>query len=341
MREYAKGQFMIRAIWTMLAPMLISTGTLSQPADREKPDMTISFDDAAARYVLENPVNALANERDSIWNTFEGYRITLVWHEKSSFPVTWDIWEKGLKRFQQDTSLIRRTLSLAGSLTNKVQRERDSIAQHISSYLDAGDPIHASVYLVAFTTPYAFCVEENKIGIDITGDEWNFDTDCVLNTTIHEIYHVGFRLNSPDYTYIRVDPIDGETFIRFCYAYLQSEGMATYVAYRALELFPSDYRHIDYDLLEDDSKVKKALGQVGMLIEHARTLEIDSLGKEAWNIGVTERAFYIAGAYMARVIEEKYGTEFLAGLVSKGSLQFAREYNALVSDEYRIALIEF
>ncbi|UCE24221.1 MAG: hypothetical protein JSU74_13165 [Candidatus Zixiibacteriota bacterium] len=332
---------MIRAIVAMLAPLLISTGALSQPAERAEPGLTISFDDSAARYVLENPANALADERETIWNTFEGYRITLVWHEKSSFPITWDLWENGLNRFLEDTSLIGKTLSLADSLTNKAQREQYSIARHISSYLSTTGPIHASVYLVAFTIPYAFCVEQNKIGIDITGEEWSFDTDCVLNTTIHEIYHVGFRLNSPDYRYIKEDPVDEETFIRFCYAYLQSEGMATYVSYKALDLFPSDYRHADFDLLEDDSKVKKAFSRVGMLLDYARTLEIDSLEKEAWDIGVSKRAFYIAGAYMAKVIEEKHGPEFLAGLVSKGSLQFAREYNAIVPDDYRIALAVF
>jgi putative zinc-dependent peptidase DUF5700 len=338
--EIKNGVIMRIILIMLLAPLLISTGALSQPANPDEPDMKISFDDSAARYVLENPVNALTNERDSIWNSFEGYRITLVWHQGSSFPVTWDLWEKGLSRFIEDTSLIRKTLSLADGLMNKTQREQRAIAQHISSYLSTREPIHASVYLLAFTIPYAFCVEDNKIGIDITGHEWNFDTDCVLNTTIHEIYHVGFRLNSPDYKYIKEDPIDEETFIRYCYVYLQSEGLATYVSYKALDLFPSNYRHADYDLLEDDSKVRKAFSQVGMLLEEAKTLPIDSLEKKAWDIGVMERAFYIAGAYMAKVIEEKHGTEFLAGLVSKGSLPFAREYNAIVSDDYRISLVE-
>ncbi len=332
---------MTRAKVAMLVLLLSSIGTLSQAADRNELDLTFSFDDQAARYVLENPIDALTNKRDSIWNTFEGFRITRVWHEKSSFPITWDLWERGLNRFLEDTSLIRRALALADSLTRKAQEEQSSIAQHISSYLSAKEPIEASVYFVAFTIPYAFCVEQNKIGIDITGDEWHFDTDCILNTTIHEIYHVGFKLNSPDYRYIANDPKDSETFMRFCYAYLQSEGMATYVGYKALELFPSNYRHEDYDLLEDDSRVRKALGQIEILLEDAKTLAIDSLESEAWNMGVSERAFYIAGAYIASVIEEHHGTEYLAELVSKGSLQFAKEYNAIVPDDYRITLVEF
>ena len=320
--------------------LLLSSGAFAQPATPKTPGMTVSFDDSAARYVLENPANALTNERDSIWDTFEGYRITLVWHENSSYPLTWKVWERGLNRFLEDTSLIRKTLSLADGLTSKTQSEQRSIAHHISSYLNTQEPIHAEVYLLAFTMPYAFCVEDNKIGIDITGHEWNFDTDCVLNIAVHEIYHVGFRSNSPDYRYIREDPVDEETFRRYCYAYVQSEGLATYVDYKALDLFPSDYRHPDYDMLEDEVKVKKAFSQIDELLEVTKTLPVDSLEKEVWNIGIMERAFYIAGAYMAKVIEEKHGTEFLAKLVSEGSLAFAREYNAIVSDDYRISLME-
>jgi putative zinc-dependent peptidase DUF5700 len=331
---------MIRTTATLLILLLISTGAYSQQSVQQEQIMKISFDDSASRYVLENAANALTKERDSIWDTYEGYRITLVWHEGSSYPVTWKVWERGLNNFIKDPSLIRKTLELSDSLISKTHRENKSIAQLISSYLSTNEPIEASVYFVAFTAPYAFCVEQNKIGIDITGHEWNFDTDCVLNITIHEIYHVGFRINSPDYKYILADPTDAESFLKYNYAYLQNEGMATYVGYKALDLFPSDYKHDDYLLLEDDSKVRNAISQINMLTEDTKTTPIDSLLKKSWDIGIMERAYYVAGAYMAKVIEEKYGTEHLGKLVSKGSLQFAREYNAIASDEYKIAITE-
>ncbi|MDH4157260.1 MAG: hypothetical protein OEW00_08295 [candidate division Zixibacteria bacterium] len=324
----------------LLSTALLLIETFSQDAAPRGPVINLSFDDSAARYVLEHPASALENERDTIWKTFEGYRITLVWHKESSFPVTWEIWEKGLNRFLEDTLLIRRTLELADSLKSKAQKEKNSIAKHISAYLAAAAPITASVYFVAFTTPYAFCVERNKIGIDITGDEWNFDTDCVLNTVIHEIFHVGYRATTPDLEYLQSEPGDEETLLHFCYAYLQSEGMATYVGYKALDLYPSDYRHDDYELLEEDSKVLRAIGQMGVLLEDAGSVAIDSMLQEVWDIGVTERAFYVAGAYMAKTIEEKHGTEYLARLTGKGGLQFTREYNAIVPDEYRIILKE-
>jgi hypothetical protein len=299
----------------------------------------IFFDDAAARYVLAHPERALVKEHDSIWNAFEGYRITLLWHKESNFPVTWEIWERGLNRFlHKDTSLIRKSLELAGSLQAKAKKEKDRIIAHISSFLGKKTSFDAYVYFVAFTIPYAFCVDTNKIGIDLTADEWGFDTDCILNMLIHEIYHVGFKLNSPDYKYTEQNPADNKTFSRFNYAYLQSEGMATYVGYKALNLYPSDYRHEDYQLLENDDKVQLAIDHMNRLVKMCLTEPVDTLAKASWDIGVEQRAYYIAGAYMAKIIEEKYGTERLAELVGKGSLEFVREYNGLVPDNRKIEI---
>ncbi len=322
----------------LLAALLLPLGACCEDVGDREPVIKPSFDDSAARYVLQNPARALQIERDSIWSTFEAYRITLVWHEGSSVPVTWDIWERGLNRFLQDTSLITKSLALADSLGAKAHREHSAIVHHLTSYLGENVPLDASVHFTAFTIPYAFCVERNKIGIDITGDEWHFDTDCILNTVIHEIFHVGFRATTPDVRVLEDDPTDAASAVRCCYAILQNEGMATYVGYTALNLYPSEYRHDDYLLLEDSARVADALSQVNGLIADADTVALDTLLQRIWYIGVNKRAFYVAGAHMARVIEAARGTTRLAALVREGSLPFTREYNALVPENRRIVL---
>ena len=330
---------MIRAILPMFCLTFIWTDMYAQAIEQKEQDVKIFLDDSAARYVLENPVNALT-ERDSIWNRFEGYRITRVWHEKSSYPVTWEIWDRGLDRFiNKDTSLIRKSLELSNDLSSLEEREHENIVQHLASYLPETAAFDAYVYLVAFTTPYAFCVEQNKIGIDITGEEWHFDPVCLLNMMIHELYHVGYKLNSPDKEVINADPTNNDEFIRFNYAYMLSEGTATYVAYKALDLFPSDYEHEDYKLLNDGKHVKDAIYKINELLENTKTETIDALLKQAWDIGVTERAYYIAGAYVCKIIAEKFGTEYLSELVSKGGRQLVKEYNALVPDDLKISLV--
>jgi hypothetical protein len=336
-----KKTLLIRTILTMLCLSFILSVTLAQNIEQKEQNIKIVFNDSAARYVLENPVKAL-KERDSIWNTFEGYRITRVWHEKSSYPITWDLWEKGLNKFiDNDTSLIRKSLDLLNNISVLEKREHNKIEKHLASYLPKTASFDAYIYFIAFTIPYAFCVEQNKIGLEVTAGEWHFDPECLLNIMIHELYHVGYKLNSPDKEYINADPANNNEFIRFNYAFMLSEGMATYVAYKALGLFPSDYKHEDYKLLEDEKNIKDAIYGVNKLTEMTKTETIDTLLKQAWDIGVTERAYYIAGAYMCKNIEEKFGTEYLSELVSKGGRQFVKEYNTLVPDDFKISLVEF
>jgi hypothetical protein len=331
---------MIRKILTMFCLMFIWADISAQIIEQKEQDIKIFINDSAARYVLENPVNAL-KERDSIWNTFEGYRITHVWHEKSSYPITWELWERGLDKFtNNDTSLITKSLKLINNISILEKREHKKIEQHLASYLPKTISFNAYVYFIAFTIPYAFCVEQNKIGLEVTADEWHFDSECLLNIMIHELYHVGYRLNSPDTTYLNSDPINNEQFINFNYAYMLSEGMATHVAYKALNLFPSNYKHDDYKLMEDEKNIKNAIGGINKLLEMTKTETVDTLYKKIWDIGVSQRAYYIAGAYMCKIIEEKFGTEYLAEIVSKGSLQFIKEYNVLVSDDYKINRVE-
>ena len=71
----------------------------------------------------------------------------------------------------------------------------------------------------------------------------------------------------------------------------------------------------------------------------AKTETIDTMNKKAWEIGVMERAYYLAGAYMCKVIEDKFGIEYLADIVTKGGLQFTKVYNELVLEDYKIKLI--
>lgn len=330
----------MKTIFTIFCLIFIFSCVSAQDINQSTQSIKVIFNDSAAIYVLKDPANAL-KERDFIWNNFDGYRITLVWHKESSVPVTWKFWEKCLDRFiNKDTSLTGKTLELSNNLIALEKKEHEKIVQHLSTYLPKNTSFTAYIYLIAFTIPYAFCVEKNKIGMDVTGDEWYYNPECILNTTIHEIYHVGYRTFSPDVKYLSDDPTNRETFIRFNYAYLLSEGMATYVAYKALDLFPTDYKQDDYKLLENDSKVKNAIGQINEMLEQTKALTIDSLNKVAWDVGVAKRAYYIAGAYMLKKIEEKFGREYLVELIQKGGQQVVKKYNTLVSEEYRITLVE-
>lgn len=308
--------------------------------EQEKPAVTIYFDDSAARHVLQDPAGALQS-RDEIWDSFEGYRITRVWHEESSYPLTWELWEKRLKLFLEDDDLPRQSLKLLGDFSQLEKREHSKIEQHLAAYLPNTSSFDAYVYFIGFTIPYAFTVEQNKIGMEINADEWHHDPECLLNTVIHELFHVGYRLNSPDITYLNTDPETTDQFIAFHYAYMFNEGMATHVARQALDLFPSEYQHEDYRLLEDAAEVQKAFDGVNKLLAMARTEPADKQLDSLWDIGVMHRAYYVAGAVICSAIEEKYGRAYLSGLVAKGGLQLVEEYNRIAAPGLEIDVLEY
>jgi len=302
--------------------------------------ITIHFDDSAARYVLQDPANALQT-RDQIWNDFEGYRITRVWHEESSYPLTWDLWEKRLNKFLADDSLPKKSLQLLDDFMVLENRGHNRIEQHLASYLPETSSFDAYVHFIAFTIPYAFVVEHNKIGMEINADEWHNDPECLLNTVIHELFHIGYRLNTPDTGYLESEPANKDQFIAFHYAYMFNEGMATHVAYKALDLFPSEYRHEDYKLLEDEANVRKAISAVNDLLGMIQTESVEKQLESLWEIGVMQRAYYIAGAFICNAIEEKYGQDYLSVLVSKGGLELIEEYNKIAAPDLEIDVLEY
>ncbi|MFC1565606.1 DUF5700 domain-containing putative Zn-dependent protease [Candidatus Neomarinimicrobiota bacterium] len=330
---------MNRTILTMFALYFLTMGISAQTTNQNEQEIKIVIDDSAARYVLENPKEAI-KERNQIWGAYEGYRITKVWHEGSNYPLTWKFWDRGLEKItNSDTLLAHKSLKLINDIRSLETLGHDNIVNHLASYLPQKTNFDAFVYFVAFTAPYAFTIEQNKIGIDITGHEWHFDPNCLMNIIIHEMYHVGYKTISPDGKILSLDPKNYEQYVSYNYAYMFSEGIATHVAFKALDLFPSSYKHDDYKLMENDQNIKNAIKSINQLNEIAKTEDIETMNQKAWDVGVMDRAYYLAGAYMCKVIEDKFGIECLADIVTKGGLQFTKVYNELVMEDYKIKLI--
>jgi tetratricopeptide (TPR) repeat protein len=82
------------------------------------------------------------------------------------------------------------------------------------------------------------------------------------------------------------------------------------------------------------------LDKVDLLFRQAERLTIDSLRKLAWQTGVIERAFYIAGGYMAGVIDETLGREELVKAMTAGPLTFLTLYNSVADETMRLRVPE-
>jgi len=118
---------------------------------------------------------------------------------------------------------------------------------------------------------------------------------------------------------------------------LHNEGMATYVAYKAPHIFPKD-NDKDYAMLENPSEVSRLLGNVKKLIRDVSTKLPTDVKEDVIKVGISERAFYVTGAHMARMINDKAGQNMLIESVIKGPKHFLEIYNAQTSPDEQIPL---
>lgn len=319
-----------KLIFCLLLFPIILTG------QNNKQSATLIFDDSAVRTVLNNPKLAL-EKKDSIWHTNDGYKLVLQWHKIQEVPESYEFYEFALNDMLSDNPRFtkdNRYLETIDKIKEIHQIKGDLINNHLSSYLPGDSSFSAYAYFVAFTEPYAFSMSGN-LGIDIASPRWHKNPEYIINIVIHETYHIGYDLYSPDR--LGFTPKNIKEFIEKTFAVIKNEGMATYVAYRALDIIPSDYKDRDYQLLEDNEKVDNAFYQINQLIQETSIASIDSLNQKAWVVGVQrDRAFYIAGAFMAQTIEKEYGKEYLIDLVRQDCFKFIEAYNRIADKKNKI-----
>lgn len=120
--------------------------------------------------------------------------------------------------------------------------------------------------------------------------------------------------------------------------------MATYVGYRALYEFPNydpDPKRDDYGFLQDTLIFERLHDLLNTVLKKVPSLlETEKGQKELqdtlWQIGSMDRAYYVIGCYMAKVIDEKLGRQALVETISTGPQSFLHKYNSLVDDKLKV-----
>jgi tetratricopeptide (TPR) repeat protein len=238
-----------------------------------------------------------------------------------------------------DLSLDERKRTSAMLTARRLLEQRDVFLRkalpHIRSFLpDSPAGITTTIFFTAETYPRAIGVGDNVV-VDITNDYWQGSDSTLLNTVVHELFHVGYGWNICAQT----DTPMANAALYAHLSTLQNEGLATYVAYKAQHLFPAPADQ-DYVLLDNHSTVGRARKLVNRLFSQAESFSAEKLRNEGWRIGVEQRAFYVLGAHMARSIDEKLGREALAETIARGPLSFVNAYNSLAHDDMRIVGFE-
>lgn len=279
------------------------------------------------------PEDVLANS-ERFWDDDGAYKLAKAWHERNKVPIAMDDWREDLRRLA-GTPVTQRSGHAVFALARSLAGSHDDFVKQalplICSYLpDDEVNLDATVYFTAYTRARSFMMNDNIV-INIMDPYWHGDRQHLLNAITHEIFHLGYGRN------LKSQELARRTDDRFypLHRQLQNEGMATYVGFRAVAMYPAAAEK-DYPLLANPADVIDLRHKLNALFGQAATLSAEDLQKRSWDIGVMQRAYYIVGADMARTIEAKAGRKVLIETISKGPRSFVAAYNACVPAAERI-----
>lgn len=297
----------------------------------------VVFNTSAIDAVYSHPEEILCNV-DSFWTANGAYQLAVQYSRNNRINLDREEWtdrvmavaalNENERALQPAVITSREILGLSTTL-------REKGFPHISSFLPpSAPPMKVPVYLISDIQPAAFAYP-GGILINVNSPRFNSDASVIMNILVHEIYHGGYA-NTIVY---RSDYELQNEALDFVLDFLLNEGMATYVSYAARHIFPNDFVP-DYPKMESKEEVKVSLKKVDLLFRQAETLTIDSLRRVAWQTGVVERAFYIAGGYMAGLIDETLGREELVKAMSAGPISFLSLYNSVADETMRFRVPE-
>jgi hypothetical protein len=268
----------------------------------------IRFDNSSLEKIVIHPEEIL-NNPDSFWMSDSAYQLVKLWHQRVSLPIPMDQWKTWIQSFKDISVEERKNNSQLVASRNMLKKEKEFNEK-------------AVLYLCSF-----------------------LPKDCPINTTIYfttAIMASGFQMGNSIVIY---GAKGSKTFtLNQIYSDLQNEGMATYVGYRALFEFPNydpDPKRNDYGFLQDTLIFERLHDLLNTVLKKVPSLlETESGQKEVqdtlWQIGSMDRAYYVIGCYMAKVIDEKLGRQALVETISTGPQSFLHKYNSLVDDKLKV-----
>ena len=329
----AKGGETTREDSPVLASLSDRDEHLETPDSVEEIVFNLTYDTSSLDKIFADPASVIGDVT-GFWEGEDAYRLLKSWHRYNNIPIDYDGWKQSVERvasIPMDERKQSPGYLLAIDIIGAKEAFFEKAVPHICSFLPARDlAISATAYFVAFTQSRAIGVGD-RIAIDIFNPYFGGSKSTILNSMIHELYHVGFG----HVQFGRTDPEFESPAVRRMLTDFQNEGITTYVAYKAQEYFPAPHEK-DYSMLDDEEVVFKLLKKLNELLKEAASLPADRLAKESWDLGVENRAYYVVGAHMARTIDEKKGRDALKETIEKGPVTFIETYNRIVGGEMRV-----
>ncbi len=294
----------------------------------------ITFDFSSLRTLYLRPESVLADV-EGFWREDRAYWLTACWHKDVGYPVPPSGWIDAIKTLaklpegEREAHPIMRQLR---SLESKKDQFLDTALPLLASLLpQAGCDLSTTVFFTSAIVPNAFQKNFNIV-LNVAAADPSNRENGIFNTIVHELFHVGYYGCE---CLMKEIPLNGAEEYDLVYS-LQNEGLATYAGYLASKEYPADVFR-DYARLDALPDVIKAIGQVNSLMAGAADRPADAFRKDLFQVGVQQRSLYLAGAFMARTIDEKLGRRVLASSMETGPRSFISIYDSLVDDPLKIS----
>jgi len=298
----------------------------------------VTFDITSVEKLFLDP-KAVLQDVDKFWKEETSYQMALGW-APPGYPIHIGGFRDEVEVLAKQSPEEREQneyFLFAKKLVESVTKIREKGIPHICSYLPSDTKINATIYLASFIflgkdkpqfVPTAFVYEGNSC-LNVTSTSWKSNIDNPVHEIVHEIYHTGYSQHQSTV------PLEEEMTTQQLFSHilwqLHNEGLATYVTYKVLNEFPSEEK--DYDLLENPSEVARLFENVRNLIQDVRSKPPSDVKDDVIKVGISERGFYIAGAYMVQTIDEKLGKNALIESVIEGPKHFLDTYNSIAGPE--------
>jgi hypothetical protein len=294
-------------------------------------DSKLTFESSALERLVREPDRVLKTE-DRFWAEEPAQKYTDAWAESNGFTISREKWRNRLARFAELDEADRLSSPLmhtAGAILADRKETLWRALRHVCDFLPEQTDTGVPIYLTAFIPPRAFVT--GGIVVNVSAPYWNGNADNILNSVVHEIWHVGYSRLRESRTEAPLEhpPLYGML------EQLQNEGTATYVAYRARSDFPAP-DEADFRALDTPADVTRALEEVNRLFGRVGAVSEKRIAKLSWKTGVDGRAYYVAGAHMARTIDGSRGRAELLRTVTAGPVSFVAAYNDVAPEGRRI-----
>lgn len=294
----------------------------------------ITFETGGLEKIVHDPEWVLANQ-DLFWETTRAQILTRKWANNVNWEIDYDKWRASMTEWAQLSQEERQAHPLM-EMTERLVASKATFNKlclpHDRTFLPPGVDLSVTVQFTAFIPPFAFAMED--IVVDVASPYW-ISPNHVLNLMMHEVFHVGYGFYRDQQTEKGLV----EASIYRILDNIANEGICTYVGYRALPIYPVEGER-DYRMLADPSEVRRQIGETNQVFAQFGHLPEDELKKLSWDKGVMGRAYYVAGAYLCQVIDERTGRQALIEALSTGPLTMIARYNELVEPELRLLLPE-